>query len=69
MLFLWATAPMLPQALEVMAAWGFKYKSHMVWVKDRTGTGYWFRNAHELLLVGTKGRIPAPAPGMQMDLQ
>ncbi len=66
-LFLWATVPMLPQALEVIAAWGFTYKSHCVWVKDRTGTGYWFRNKHELLLVGTRGNIPAPAPGEQMD--
>jgi N6-adenosine-specific RNA methylase IME4 len=66
-LFLWATVPMLPQALEVMAAWGFTYKSHCVWVKDRAGTGYWFRNKHELLLVGTRGNIPAPAPGEQMD--
>jgi N6-adenosine-specific RNA methylase IME4 len=64
-LFLWATSPMLPQALEVMAAWGFTYKSHAVWVKHRTGTGYWFRNKHELLLVGTRGDLPAPAPGEQ----
>lgn len=42
--FLWATVPMLPQALEVMAAWGFAYKSHLVWVKNKAGTGYWFRN-------------------------
>ena len=64
-LFLWATAPMMPEALSVMAAWGFTYKSQCVWVKDRIGTGYWFRNQHELLLVGTKGRIPAPAQGDQ----
>ena len=64
-LFLWATAPMLPEALEVMAAWGFSYRSHCVWVKDRVGTGYWFRNNHELLLVGTRGEVPAPAPGEQ----
>lgn len=64
-LFLWATVPMLPQALQVMEGWGFQYKSHIVWEKDRIGTGYWFRNAHELLLVGTKGNIPAPAPGTQ----
>jgi N6-adenosine-specific RNA methylase IME4 len=44
-----------------------EYKSHCVWVKDRAGTGYWFRNVHELLLVGTKGYIPAPAPGTQWD--
>lgn len=64
-LFLWATVPMLPQALEVMEAWGFEYKSHVAWAKDRVGTGYWFRNKHELLLVGTKGSPPAPAPGLQ----
>jgi N6-adenosine-specific RNA methylase IME4 len=64
-LFLWATVPMLPQALEVMAAWGFAYKSNFVWVKDKIGTGYWNRNQHELLLVGTRGKIPAPADGHQ----
>jgi N6-adenosine-specific RNA methylase IME4 len=64
-LYLWATVPMLPQALEVMAAWGFTYKSHIAWVKDRSGTGYWARNMHELLLIGTRGDVPAPAPGTQ----
>jgi len=64
-LAIWATVPMLPQALEVMAAWGFTYKSHFVWVKDRIGTGYWNRNKHELLLIGTRGDVPAPAPGTQ----
>jgi N6-adenosine-specific RNA methylase IME4 len=59
-LFLWATAPMLPQALEVMAAWGFEYKSNIVWIKNQTDTGYWFDNKHELLLVAARGRnIPA----------
>lgn len=63
-LFLWATVPMLPDALDVMKAWGFTYKSHRVWYKSgHTGTGYWFRNQHELLLVGTRGHVPAPAPG------
>jgi N6-adenosine-specific RNA methylase IME4 len=66
-LFLWATAPMLPQALEVMAAWGFGYVSQQVWIKPRAGTGYWFRNRHELLLVGKRGKVPAPAPGEQAD--
>lgn len=65
-LFLWATVPMLPDALRVMAAWGFGYKSHCIWAKDRIGTGYWFRNQHELLLVGTKGSVPAPAMGTQI---
>ena len=66
-LFLWATAPMLPDALRVMDAWGFVYKSHVVWNKNRAGTGYWFRNRHELLLVGVRGDIPAPAMGTQAE--
>jgi len=66
-LFLWATVPMLPEALEVMAAWGFTYRSHCIWVKHKTGTGYWFRNRHEILLVGTRGNIPAPALGEQYE--
>lgn len=71
-LFLWATAPMLPQALLVMGAWGFDYKTHIIWrkaercdAKPVLGTGYWFRNGHELLLVGSRGSVPAPAPGTQ----
>lgn len=66
-LFLWATAPMLPDALRVMSAWGFAYKSHLIWAKDRIGTGYWARNKHELLLIGTRGSIPAPSPGTQPE--
>jgi N6-adenosine-specific RNA methylase IME4 len=65
-LFLWATVPMLPQALEAMAAWGFAYKSSFAWAKNRMGTGYWNRNKHELLLVGTRGHVPAPAMGTQV---
>jgi N6-adenosine-specific RNA methylase IME4 len=64
-LFLWATVPMLPQALLVMSAWGFNYKTHWIWRKDRVGTGYWNRNCHELLLLGVRGDLPAPAPGTQ----
>jgi N6-adenosine-specific RNA methylase IME4 len=64
-LFCWATVPMLEDALEWMAEYGFAYRSHCVWVKDRPGTGYWFRNQHELLLVGVRGEVPAPAPGTQ----
>jgi N6-adenosine-specific RNA methylase IME4 len=64
-LFLWATVPMLADALRVMDAWGFTYKSHAIWAKVHIGTGYWFRNRHELLLVGIKGDVPAPAMGDQ----
>jgi len=64
-LFLWATVPMLPQAIEVLSTWGFSYKSSFVWVKDRAGTGYWSRNRHEILLIGARGYVPAPAMGTQ----
>lgn len=64
-LFLWVTAPMLRQGLYLMEGWGFEYKSHIAWIKDKIGTGYWSRNKHELLLIGTKGHPPAPAPGTQ----
>jgi len=64
-LFMWATVPMLPEALDLLHEWGFNYKSHICWIKDRQGTGYWTRNKHELLLIATKGRVPAPAMGTQ----
>ncbi len=68
-LFLWATAPMLPDALTVLSSWGFTYKTHAIWHKQRPGdgrgTGYWFTGEHELLLVGVKGDVPAPAMGTQ----
>jgi N6-adenosine-specific RNA methylase IME4 len=50
-----------------MGAWGFSYKSNFVWVKDKPGTGFWNKNRHELLLIGTRGSVPAPAPGEQFD--
>jgi len=68
-LFLWATAPMLEAALTVLKAWGFTYRTHRVWNKVRIGNmrgpGYWFTGEHELVLLGTKGNIPAPALGQQ----
>lgn len=66
-LFLWATVPMLDQAIEVLKAWGFNYKSNFEWRKDRIGTGFWNRNRHEHLLIGTRGNVPAPAMGDQFD--
>jgi N6-adenosine-specific RNA methylase IME4 len=63
-LFLWATDPSLPQALEVMAAWGFVYKTvAFTWAKttkDGTGfpigCGYWTRANPEQCLLATRGR-------------
>lgn len=61
-LFLWATAPKLREALYVMESWGFTYKTHAVWDKEIIGMGYWFRSQHELLLIGTKGNMNPPEP-------
>lgn len=63
-LFMWATMPMLPDALKVMEAWGFKYKTvAFVWVKknkksntDFFGMGNWTRANAELCLLGIKGK-------------
>jgi len=59
-LFLWATNPKLEEALQVMRAWGFTYKTNLVWVKDKFGNGYYFRGQHELLLLGVKGNPSVP---------
>jgi site-specific DNA-methyltransferase (adenine-specific) len=59
-LFLWATVPLLPEALEVMRAWGFKYKTMITWRKIMSlGMGYWWRGQTEHLLFGIKGKIKA----------
>src|SRR4030095_13122436 len=58
LLFLWATSPKLADAMKVLEAWEFTYKTNAVWVKDRIGPGYYFRQQHELLLVGARGAPP-----------
>ena len=65
-LYLWATAPKLEEALMVMKAWGFKYRSQAIWFKEKIGMGYWFRNQHELLLVGVKGKFSPPSASMRI---
>lgn len=63
-LFMWATTPMLPHALDVINAWGFKYKTvGFTWVKRNKvsdgwfwGLGYWTRANAELCLIATKGK-------------
>ena len=64
-LYLWATAPKLQEALEVMIAWGFDYRTCMVWDKEIIGMGYWFRGQHELLLVGVKGKMSPPVQNLR----
>ena len=56
-LFLWVTNTFLQDGLDVLKAWGFDYKTNLVWVKDRgPGIGWFVRTTHELLLIGTKGQ-------------
>jgi N6-adenosine-specific RNA methylase IME4 len=66
-LYLWAVSRALPAALEVMAAWGFSYRSQIVWVKQGIGLGTWVRHRHEVLLIGIKGGFPPPAPKLRPD--
>lgn len=60
----------LPEGLEVMKAWGFKYKSNVVWHKvrkdggpDGRGVGFYFRNTTEILLFGVRGSMRTLKPG------
>lgn len=60
-LYLWATAPRLESGLDVLRAWGFRYKTQAVWDKEKVGMGFWFRGQHEILMVGTRGDVSPPA--------
>lgn len=64
-LYLWATPPLIADALEVMEAWGFTYRTHMIWDKEIVGMGHWCRQQHELLFVGVRGAVPTPAPDVR----
>lgn len=66
-LFLWATSPLLAQAMDVMKAWGFEYTTCAVWDKEVLGMGYYFRQQHEILLFGKKGDIEPPAPDTRVS--
>lgn len=58
LLFLWATVPMLPEAMDTLNAWGYKYKTAHFWIKlGRLGMGFWFRVNVEILLVGVRGQV------------
>ena len=57
-LYLWTTNNFLPDALAVMKAWGFDYKTIITWVKDRIGLGQYFRGQTEHCLFGVRGMLP-----------
>jgi N6-adenosine-specific RNA methylase IME4 len=69
-LYLWTPNALIREALEIMLAWGFTYKTNIVWLKvrkdggpDGRGVGFYFRNVTELLLFGVRGSLRTLAPG------
>jgi len=69
-LYLWVPNALLPEGLAVMEAWGFKYKSNIIWHKvrkdggpDGRGVGFYFRNTTEILLFGVRGSLRTLDPG------
>ena len=69
-LYLWSPNALLPEALMIMKAWGFIYKTNVVWYKvkkdggpDGRGVGSVFKNVTELLLFGVKGKLRTLAAG------
>ena len=57
-LHLWTTNAFLFEAKRVMDAWGFEYKSVLLWVKPQMGIGNYWRVCHEFLLFGNRGKMP-----------
>ena len=69
-LYLWVPNALMMEGLQVMKAWGFTYKSNIVWFKirkdggpDGRGVGFYFRNVTELLLFGVRGSMRTLQPG------
>lgn len=69
-LYLWVPNALLEEGLEVMKAWGYTYKTNLIWHKvrkdggpDGRGVGFYFRNTTEMILFGVKGQIRTLDPG------
>jgi N6-adenosine-specific RNA methylase IME4 len=69
-LYLWCPNALLEDGLSILKAWGFTYKTNLVWLKirkdggpDGRGVGFYFRNVTELLLFGVRGKLRTLAPG------
>ncbi|HWL10622.1 MAG TPA: MT-A70 family methyltransferase [Planctomicrobium sp.] len=69
-LYLWVPNALLQEGLDVMSAWGFTYKTNLVWHKvrkdgepDGRGVGFYFRNTTELILFGTRGKLRTAEAG------
>lgn len=68
-LYLWVPNALLPEGIEVMRAWGFRYVSNIIWAKrrkdggpDGRGVGFYFRNVTEPILFGVRGSMRTLAP-------
>lgn len=68
-LYLWVPNALLPEGLEVMKAWGYRYVTNIIWAKrrkdggpDGRGVGFYFRNTTEILLFGVKGKLRTLSP-------
>lgn len=74
-LYLWVPNALLKEGLEVMEAWGFTYKTNLIWYKvrkdggpDRRGVGFYFRNVTEIILFGVRGKnVRTLAPGRSQE--
>lgn len=77
-LLIWATGPLLDRAILTAQAWGFDYKSHVVWRKitatgkSRMGCGFWARTMHETVVIATRGkpralRLPSLIDGVARE--
>lgn len=69
-LYLWVPNALLKEGLEVMEAWGFEYKTNLIWHKirkdggpDGRGVGFYFRNTTEIILFGIRGKLRTLDPG------
>jgi len=69
-LYLWIPNALLYEGLQVMEAWGFIYKTNLIWHKirkdggpDGRGVGFYFRNTTEMILFGVRGRMRTLKPG------
>lgn len=75
-LYLWVPNALLPDGLDVMKAWGFRYVSNVIWAKrrkdggpDGRGVGFYFRNVTEILLFGVRGSMRTlPAARSQVNM-
>lgn len=68
-MYLWVPNALLPEGLRVLAAWGFEYKSNLIWHKvrkdggpDGRGVGFYFRNTTEIILFGVRGKDARTLP-------